>query len=63
MLNRAALRKAREIIEVNLKQHRTPARADVDQLVDGYPMEHAIRVLKNLEALFPGEDWTDGGGV
>lgn len=62
MLNRAALRKAREIIEVNLKQHRTPARADVDQLVEGYPMEHAIRVLKNLEALFP-DDEVNGGGV
>jgi hypothetical protein len=52
MNNRQALVKAREIIEVNLKAHQTPARADVDQLVESYPMQHAIKVLKNLEALF-----------
>ncbi len=55
MTNRQALRIAREVIEVNLKAHNTPARADVDQLVESYPMQHAIKVLKNLEALFPDE--------
>jgi len=54
--NRQALVKAREIIEVNLAAHRKPARADVDQLTEGYPMEHAISVLKNLEGLFPEEN-------
>jgi len=55
MKNREALVKAREIIEVNLKDHMSPARADVDQLVLSYPMVHAIRVLRNLEEQF-GED-------
>jgi hypothetical protein len=52
MNNRQALAKAREVIEANLKAHQSPARADVDQLVKAYPMEHAIKVLKNLELLF-----------
>ena len=55
MTNRQALAKAREVVEVNLKAHNTPARADVEQLVESYPMKHAISVLKNLEALFPEE--------
>jgi len=56
MNNRAALVKAREIIEVNLKANNTPARADVDQLIAGYTMVHAIRVLKKLETQFEEEE-------
>ena len=55
MKNRDALVKAREILEVNLKANNTPARADVEQLTDGYPMRHAIEVLNNLIKLFPEE--------
>lgn len=52
MNNYDALLKAREVIEVNLAAHNIPARADVDQLVEGYPMKHAIKVLTNLMAIF-----------
>lgn len=55
MNNRAALVKAREVIEVNLKANNTPARADITQLTDAYPMEHTISVLDNLIKLFPEE--------
>jgi hypothetical protein len=55
MRNQDALRIAREVIEVNLKAHNTPARADVEQLVKSYPMQHAIAVLVNLEKIFEGE--------
>ena len=56
MKNRDALIKAQEIIEVNLKALRTPARADIDQLIRGYPLEHAITVLGNLIATFKYEE-------
>ena len=56
MKNRDALVKAREILEVNLKQHNIPQRADIRQLVDSYPMKHTIRVLDELIKLFPKED-------
>ena len=55
MTNRQALLNAKVAIELNLAAHRKPARADVQQLVDGYPMEHAIMVLGNLINSFPEE--------
>ncbi len=55
MRNREALVKAREVIAVNLLAHRSPARAEIDQLVDAYPMTHAVMVLDNLIKLFPEE--------
>jgi len=56
MSNREALIKAREIITENLKANNTPKRADITQLTNGYPMEHAITVLGNLINLFPEEE-------
>jgi len=56
MKNRDALVKAREILEVNLKAHNTPLTANIEQLVDSYPMQHAIKVLGELIKLFPKED-------
>ena len=56
MKNRDALIKAKEIIEVNLKDLRTPQRAEIDQLTRGYPLEHAITVLGNLIATFKYEE-------
>ena len=44
----AALIKAREVAEVELKGIKTPARADVAQLQEAYPIEHTITVLTNL---------------
>ena len=58
MNNREALVKAREVIEVNLKASKTPARADVAQLIEGYPMIHAIEVLNNLIKSFDFEETT-----
>jgi len=52
---RNALIKAKEIAEVNLKAIQTPARADVEQLVDGYVPQHVIDVLTKLIALYPEE--------
>jgi hypothetical protein len=60
MNNRTALIKAREIIEVNLKSSQTPARADVGQLIEGYPMQHAITVLNSLIETFRFEDELTG---
>jgi hypothetical protein len=56
MNNTDALRRAREIIEVNLKAVQTPARADVGQLIEGYPLIHAIEVLGNLIDTFKYEE-------
>jgi hypothetical protein len=60
MKNIDALRKAQEIIQVNLKAVQTPARADVGQLIEGYPLIHAIEILDNLIKSFAFEENDDG---
>jgi len=58
MKNRDALIVCQEIIEQNLKDNNTPKRADISQTLAGYPMEHAITVLKELINTFKFEETT-----
>lgn len=44
----AALCAAHDVATRELKEIKTPVRADVAQLTDAYPLEHVLRVLDNL---------------
>lgn len=43
-----ALQAALAVAQTKLKETQTPARADVQQVIDGYIYKHIIEVLGNL---------------